>query len=173
MKSLRFILPLTAAVLVMAPFAVNAAEGDKEAPKPPQRERGARQGGREQANPLTKEESAKLQAAVEKARKDPAVVKAQEAMQKARQEARAAEGEDARKAAMEKSTEAMKNYTTALKAAVLKADPSVEPILKKVGDNPRAFMGGQGQGQGQGGQRGERGGRGGRGAPEKPAEEKK
>jgi Spy/CpxP family protein refolding chaperone len=90
-------------------FAIRAAD----APATPQPDAAGRRGGQGFRQPgfqnLTPEEQEKFKAASETARKDPKV-----------------------QAAQEKMTAALKELREATDAAILAADPSVEPILKKL-----------------------------------------
>ncbi|MDR2862804.1 MAG: hypothetical protein LBV54_02845 [Puniceicoccales bacterium] len=144
MKKLRLIIPFSCAALALAlaPLAVNAAEGDAPTSAPS----GFRGANRDRGPQLTKEERTKLFAALKKARESDEVVAAQKAY-----------------------TEAQKKLVAATKAAAIKADPSVEEILKKTGDaallRPGADRGGPGR-AGPGGQRR----RGGEKPPAPPAE---
>jgi len=93
-----------------APFSVRADDAPATAAATPRPE-GRRGGGfrRPGFDALTEDEKAKFTAASETARKDPKVV-----------------------AAQEKLTAAMKESRETLDAAILAADPSVEPVLKKL-----------------------------------------
>jgi hypothetical protein len=96
------LLPLLAGALQFAPSAV--AQEPRERPfRPFQNERRARW-----AN-LTEEERAKLRAAHEKAMADPAVQAARDRLRQARRE-----------------------FRELMRPAMLKADPSIQPILDKM-----------------------------------------
>lgn len=121
MKTLRFVLPLALAACALPVSAILAAEEEapKEQNRPPVRERAARNPNatRPAANPLTPAEAEKLKAAMEAAKTDTAYLEAQKELAAAR-----------------------KKMLDALKTALVKADPEVEPILKKIGDNPQAIL---------------------------------
>jgi hypothetical protein len=89
-----------------APLSIRAADAPATTPQPEGRRGGFRQPG---LDSLTADEQAKFKAASETARKDSKVV-----------------------AAQEKLTAAAKEAREAMDAALLAADPSLEPILKKL-----------------------------------------
>jgi len=110
LKTIALVCSLAA---LTAPFAVRAADAPSTTapaatPAPEGRRGGGREGGRELQS-LTPEEQTKYKAAQETARKDPKV-----------------------KAAQEKMFAAIKESREALDAAMIAADPSVEPLVKKV-----------------------------------------
>ncbi|MDR0535931.1 MAG: hypothetical protein LBG65_06265 [Puniceicoccales bacterium] len=125
MKKLPLCALLAFAAFAFAIPAINAAEGDGAAP-PPRRARihndgnGATNGPRANFPKLSQEERQKLRAAVTKARDDADVKKAQERQKKAHDEFLAAQ----------------KKYNEALKAAVLKEDPSLKETVEKFKDAP-------------------------------------
>jgi hypothetical protein len=140
MKALSKYLALLAAVTCLGTTGLRA-EGDakpEHKPDAPKRERGGDK-ERPERPKLTKEEHEKLKAAREAAEKDPAVIAAKEAMEKAK---KAKEAKD-RKAMQE----ARKAHMEAMKAAMLKADPSIGEILKKM---PERGEGRPGPGRGEG-----------------------
>ncbi len=129
MKSLRFILPLVLAAFAAAPFAT--AADDEGAPPPPQRQQrrvagdfapGDRMPGMKALSP---EERQKFADAVKAVQDNESVV----AARKDAQEARKALAE-----AQKKLADAQKKAHEAVKAAALKADPSLEPIFEKIED---------------------------------------
>jgi hypothetical protein len=99
----RFVLSLVVlAIMQLASFAF-AQEVDGSDVRREARER------EERVNKLSTEEQLKLRAARQKAAEDPAV-----------------------KAALEKRNKAIEEFRAALRASMIKADPTVEPILEKV-----------------------------------------
>lgn len=118
MKKSRYLIPFLCAAFALAPLTINAADEGTKPPPPPSDEgpRGPR-GGRGNNAPvqLTQEESQKLRVALRKAREDKTVIEAQKA-----------------------AADAQKKLNEARKAAVLKADPSLEEVIKKFGDRPLA-----------------------------------
>jgi hypothetical protein len=90
------------AVVQLAPFAC-AQELDGSDLRRQVRER------EERVNKLSTEDQLKLRAAEQKAAEDPAV-----------------------KAALEKRNQAIQEFRAALRAGMIKADPTVQPILEKV-----------------------------------------
>jgi hemolysin activation/secretion protein len=98
-----FVLSLALVAMVrLAPFAF-AQEVDGSDLRREERER------EERVNKLSIEEQVKLRAAERNAAEDPAV-----------------------KAALEKRNRAIQEFRAALRASMIKADPTVEPILDKV-----------------------------------------
>ncbi len=120
MKTLRFVLPLALAACALPVSALLAADEAAPDAQPSVRERAQRNPNATRpapASPVTPAEAEKLKAAMEKAKTDTAYVEAQKELVAAR-----------------------KKMLDALKAALIKADPEVEPILKKIGDNPQAVL---------------------------------
>ncbi len=131
MKSLRYILAFIILPLAFGTLSANAEENN---PLPPPKRGEFREGRSERPIPgLTKEESDQVKAAMEKAKSDTAVAAAEKALQEARQAARDTEGDktDKRKVVMD----AQEKLQAAMKTAMIKADPTVEPLLKKVEEN--------------------------------------
>ena len=152
------ILLLALASSVAGLNAQDAPAGGAEKPK---REGRGGEGRGERGFPgLSQEEQAKVKAAIEAVKEDPAVVAAREAAKKAGEALKAAreegktreESADLFKAAMEARKAAMEATVT---AAVAK-DPSVKELFDKIKANmPKR---GEGRGEGQGGE-GRKGGR--------------
>ncbi|MDR2512930.1 MAG: hypothetical protein LBD01_03940 [Puniceicoccales bacterium] len=118
MKNSRYLMPFLCAAFALAPLASSAVTKDTKATPPPSGERAARSPrNRPRANSapvsLTQEESEKLRLALRKVREDKSVIDAQKSV-----------------------ADAQKKLNEARKAAVLKADPSLEEVVKKFGDRP-------------------------------------
>lgn len=101
-KSIFLLVPILVAALQVVPAVLAQSPADKPA-RPFQMERRARWAG------LNEEERSKLKAAHQKALADPAVWAARDKLRRARQE-----------------------FRDVLRPALLKADPSVQPILEKM-----------------------------------------
>lgn len=130
MNALTKYLSILAAVACLGTTGLRA-EGDAKPdrkPDAPKRERGGDKERKERGPKLTDEERAKLKAAREAAEKDPAVIKAKADLDAAIAKAKEEKGPEARKPVME----ARKALHEAMKAAMLKADPSIGEILKKM-----------------------------------------
>jgi hypothetical protein len=127
MKSLIKYLSILAAVACVGTAGLRAEEA-----KPSKPERKERKEHKEEGPKLTDEEKAKLKAAKAAVDKDPAVIKAKDAFEAAREKARESKEKADRQAAME----AGKALREAVKAAMIKADPSIAEILKKMPERP-------------------------------------
>ncbi|MDR2844561.1 MAG: hypothetical protein LBV28_00505 [Puniceicoccales bacterium] len=140
MKKFIQFLPITCAALALAaaPLAAYAAD-DEAAPPPPRRQRGegfgsgGARGGPQAGARLTPEERTKLNAAIKKVSTNADIVAARKASQ-----------------------DAQKKLLDLTKAAVIKADPELEAVVKKAGDRALLAPPGGNRGPGQPGAEGGR-----------------
>lgn len=113
------------ALALAAPIALNAA--DQDSPPGGHRKHGPGGPGGGFANVLTPDEQAKYKAARDKAlADDPALAKEEEDLKGMREQVKA--GTVTREDAMAK----MKGHHEKMNAAMLKADPSVQPLIDKI-----------------------------------------
>ncbi|MEI6461565.1 MAG: hypothetical protein WCO73_06420 [Verrucomicrobiota bacterium] len=118
-------------------LAMLLAAGVVQAAKPAKGEKGKSEQGPASVPGVSEDEMKKLGDARKAAQEVPAVKDAKAAAEAAREKAKAAEG-DAKEAAVKAAMEAGKAFHDAEKAAILKADPSLEAVLAKVEEAMKA-----------------------------------
>lgn len=123
--SIQKLITLLALAATPFAFAEGGAKGGK--PEKPGKSEGDRPGKGERGPDIAPEIREKIKAAHEAALKDPAVIKTKEAAEAAHKKARESKSEEDRKAAME----AHKAHHEAVRAAMIKIDPSIADILAK------------------------------------------
>lgn len=146
---MKFKLPLLLALLATAGL-VAADNPTKGEGKPGAgKGEGKRPDGPRKPEGVSDEDWKKLGEARKAAQDVKEVKDAKAAFEAAREKAKAAEG-DAKEAAMKDAMEAGKALREAEKAAILKADPSLESVLAKVDEAMKARGKGKKKGEGEG-----------------------
>lgn len=162
--------PLLLALIAAAGLvAADAPAGDAKKPDAPKGEakkgEGRPQGGNYTIPGVSAEDMKKLGEARKAAMESPEVKKAIEAAAAVREKAAKAEDKEAARAEMQKASQAVREATS---AAILKSNPELADLLKKVDEamkNRQGGKGGEGKGKGAPGKGGE-----GKGKGEKPAD---
>ncbi len=135
---MKFKIPALLLAMLLAAGVVQA--------KPAKGEKGKSEQGPASVPGVSEDEMKKYSAALKAAQETPAVKDAQAAAKAAQEKAHAAEG-DAKEAAVKAAMEAGKAVHDAEKAAILKADPSLEAVLAKVEEAKKAKGEGKGKGK--------------------------
>ncbi len=147
-------LSLLAVLLSAGLFAADAPAPGAPAPDAPKGE--GRKGGFRAPPGVTEEEFKKFNDARKEAQNDPAVKAAVEKAQEAQAKVKEAKDDDAKKAATEEAGKARAAVREATNAAIIKKDPTLADVVKKIDEAMK--------------NRGGKGGKGGKGKDAPPAD---